>query len=103
MNIGVQVRDFSTEVAREAGLPVDADLDGVMVERVAPFGPAWNAGLQSRGGVIQRVNGERIRNERDFDEALARLKPGDVVSLQMVFPRDRELIHRTFNIELPKE
>ncbi len=35
--IGVQVRDFSTEVAREAGLPVDADLDGVMVERVAPF------------------------------------------------------------------
>ncbi len=53
--------------------------------------------------MIQRVNGERIRNERDFDEALARLKPGDVVSLQMVFPRDRELIHRTFNIELPKE
>lgn len=101
--IGVQVRDFSTELAREAGLPVDADLDGVMVERVAPFGPAWNAGLQTRGWVIQRVNGERIRNERDFDEALAQLKPGDVVSLQMVYPGDRELLRRTYNIELPKE
>ena len=101
--IGVQVRDFSTEMAREAKLQVPADFDGVIVERVAPFGPLWNAGLQQRGWVIQSVNGERIRNERDFDNALARLKPGDVVSLQVVLPRDQELLHRTFNIELPKE
>ena len=101
--IGVQVRDFSTEMAREAKLQVPADFDGVIVERVAPFGPLWNAGLQQHGWVIQSVNGERIRNERDFDNALARLKPGDVVSLQVVLPRDQELLHRTFNIELPKE
>ena len=44
-----------------------------------------------------------IINERDFDDALARLKPGEVVSLQVVLPRDQELLHRTFNIELPKE
>ena len=99
--LGIQVRSLDPEDIRQAGLDVD-ELQGVLVTRVAQFGPAWNAGLD-RGWVIQTVNGERVTSVDEFDDALSDVSPGDVVSLDAVrVGADRRLSHRIFNIGVPE-
>ncbi|MGD2153264.1 MAG: trypsin-like peptidase domain-containing protein [Gemmatimonadales bacterium] len=103
--IGVQVAEMSPDLARRAGFEPDADLDGVVVTRVASFGPASEAGLTA-GWLIQRVNNQPISSEADFDRALSQVSPGDVVTLHAVAPSPTEeggLVHRIINILIPEE
>jgi len=103
--IGVQVAEMTPDLARRAGFDPDADLDGVLVTRVANFGPASEAGLTA-GWLIQRVDNQPIRSEADFDRALSQLSGGDVVSLHAVAPsptEEGELVHRIINILIPEE
>jgi serine protease Do len=103
MLIGVQVSDLNPQLAERAGFDPGTDLDGVVVTDVARFGPAWNATLRP-GWLIQRVNGKRVKGVDDFDEAMSEVRPGDIVSVQAVRPgADGGLLHRIFNMEVPKE
>ena len=102
--LGVQVRDLNPELAAEIGLPERLrNIDGVVITDVARFGPAGSAGL-GRGFIIQRLNGEEIHSVEDFDRALEKLEPGDVVSIDAAAPdRDGDLVNRIFNFELPQD
>ncbi|UCC73404.1 MAG: trypsin-like peptidase domain-containing protein [Gemmatimonadota bacterium] len=102
--IGVQVADMTPSLAGRAGFDPDVDLEGVLVTRVANFGPASEAGLTA-GWLIQQVNGQPIRSEADFDRALSQVSRGDVVTLHAVAPSpiEGELTHRIINIEVPEE
>ena len=53
---------------------------GVLVRRVAPGGPGAAAGLK-QGDVIERVNGQLLRNFLGWEKALVDLAPGDVLRL----------------------
>ncbi len=102
MMLGIQVSDIDTDVLNRYGF--DSDLQGVLVTRVAQYGPAWNAGLR-RDLVIQRVNGTDIGSVADFDRALEDVEPGDVVSLDTAFLLDQNgtLGYRIINILIPEE
>jgi len=55
---------------------------GVLVRRVAPGGPGAAAGLK-QGDVIERVNGQVLRNFLGWEKALVDLGPGDILRLAL--------------------
>jgi serine protease Do len=55
---------------------------GVLVRRVAPGGPGAAAGLK-QGDVIERVNGQLLRNFLGWEKALVDLAPGDTLRLAL--------------------
>ncbi len=104
MLIGVEVSELSPRVfERVWGFVPDEELKGVMVTDVKRFGPAANAGLVPPY-LIQKVNGQTIESVKDFDNALASLKPGDAVSVHAVAPvgTDGDLQHRIINMTVPE-
>ncbi len=97
--LGVQVRNLTPEIAAEIGLSGE-DLEGVVVTEVARFGPAASSGL-GQYWLIHEVNGQNVRNVKEFDRALGKLQPGDVVSVDAVRAGEEGLLRRVFNFELP--
>ena len=102
--LGVQVQNLTPEAAARIGWPETGPaIEGVLVTEVARFGPAASVGLP-QGWVIQRVNGQKVRNVREFDRTLEDLKAGSVVSLDAVAPTSEgSLMRRVFNFELPQD
>ena len=61
---------------------------GVAVTDVSPDGPAFQrlASVEDQGGpdVIVKVNATPTRNRAEFHDALAKIKRGDIVTLQIL-------------------
>ena len=101
--LGIQVSRLDPRLIAWAGFSEDADLEGVLVTQVAPYGPASNAGIAPRY-LIQQINGTAIATVEDFDQALGEVKPGDVVRFDGLYPgRDGALNHRIVNVEVPEQ
>lgn len=66
---GVSVEDLTADVAAELQLPRGAR--GVVVSRVSPESPAYEAGLR-RGDVITQVNRKPVTSVRDFEQSIGR-------------------------------
>jgi serine protease Do len=103
MLIGVEVSEVSPRLFQQNWEYVPSDaVKGVMVTNVKRFGPAWNAQL-GPPWLIQSVNGMTIESVEDFDNALSKVEPGDVVTIQAVIPDgDGGLQHRFFNMTVPE-
>ncbi len=88
--LGISVEPLSADDARDARLrPVIERGGGLVVTDVSPDGPAYGR-LQSSddpGGpdVIVAVNGTPTRTRAAFREALRKVKPGEVVTLQVLY------------------
>jgi len=65
---GVQVQNFTRELAQQLDLPLSSV--GVVVTGIDPSSAAAGAGIQ-RGDVIQEVNRKPVRNVDQFEQALA--------------------------------
>src|SRR5262249_47204404 len=63
--------------------PGDADRAGVIVRRANPDGPAAKAGVQN-GDVIVKIGDKDVKDYEDLVNALARHKPGDQLTLQVI-------------------
>jgi serine protease Do len=87
--LGISVEALTQDDARDARLRSVVERGGgLVVTDVAPDGPAYMR-LQSSddpGGpdIIVAVNGAPIRTRTAFREALRKVKPGDVVTLQVL-------------------
>src|SRR5207245_6906276 len=87
--LGISVEALTQDDARDARLrPVVTRGGGLVVTEVSPEGPAYQR-LQSSddpGGpdIIVAVNGAPTRTRVAFREALRKVKPGDVVTLQVL-------------------
>ena len=103
MLIGVEVSEVSPRLFEQNWNYVpNNDVNGVMVTNVKRFGPAWNAQL-GPPWLIQSVNGMTVETVEDFDKALSKVEPGDVVSIQAVLPDGAGgLQHRFFNMTVPE-
>jgi putative serine protease PepD len=55
---------------------------GAVVDQVAASGPAGKAGIQ-QGDTITALNGQSVSNAQDLLSLLARLKPGNTVTLKI--------------------
>lgn len=77
--LGFIPRQLSAELAQDLGLAVR---DGVMVKQVIDGSPAFEAGLRSFD-VILSLNGERVERVNRLLQRIARLKPGEEVTLRV--------------------
>ena len=76
--LGLMVRDLDLETAVKLGLP-DAD-DGVLVSRVEPMSPAFDAEIE-RNHVLLEINRQPVGSIDDYRRLTARLQPGEVIAL----------------------
>jgi S1-C subfamily serine protease len=93
--IGVTTEPIYPQLADRLGLPSDS---GALIAKVVPGGPADKAGLQGSdqkirfqgqqvdagGDVITAIDGQKIVNESDLPELIARHDPGDTVKVQIL-------------------
>ncbi|HUG41385.1 MAG TPA: trypsin-like peptidase domain-containing protein [Longimicrobiales bacterium] len=84
--IGVLIQDVGEAQAELYGLDRIA---GAYVTEVSPGGPAQEAGIRPED-VVVAVDGEAIESSTELTTRLARLEPGDRVTLEIV--RDRRRI-----------
>ncbi len=67
---GLKVSPVTPDVAKELGLP---KAEGVVVEGVEPGSAAQQTGLR-KGDVILEVNRQKIRDEKDYRNAMEKIK-----------------------------
>jgi serine protease Do len=79
--MGVSVQDFTPELSAAFRLP--ANTLGALIAMVTPGSPAEKAGFKS-GDVIQRINGEPIKNASQVKNIVGLLRVGARISLQIL-------------------
>ena len=96
--LGLAVRDLVREDVRSLALP--AGVTGVVISRVDPIGPAFDADLE-RGQVILEVNRRPVASARQFQQLTGALRPGDVLALFLYLPDEEQRALRTLRIDTP--
>jgi S1-C subfamily serine protease len=90
------LRQVTPYVAAQFNLPAE---NGVLVGAVQAGGPAAKAGLRA-GDIIVALNGQATASQEAFNDALARLRPGQRVSMGIARARGRQTLTVTLG-ELP--
>jgi S1-C subfamily serine protease len=78
--LGVSIREVSNEIAADLDLPA---VEGVFVSDVNEGSSAAEAGLQMND-VIVGINGIKTGSVPELQEQVARFRPGDTVSLEII-------------------
>ncbi|RKY79379.1 DegQ family serine endoprotease [candidate division KSB1 bacterium] len=73
--LGIEVQNLTADLARRYGYE---KVSGVIITSVDPTSVAGRKGLRE-GDLIKEVNRQKINNVREYEAALEKLKPGDVV------------------------
>ncbi|WP_162946617.1 trypsin-like peptidase domain-containing protein [Chitinophaga barathri] len=80
--LGISMAPENLEDAQKKELGINNDVAGVFVAGTDPNGAAAAAGVK-QGDVITKVNGAAVSTGSQLSEQIARLKPGDKVSLTL--------------------
>jgi serine protease Do len=72
--LGLKVAPIPPDITAETGVK-----GGVYVTEVDPGSPADQTGIQ-QGDIILRVNRKRVTDLSDFNKALSKIKPGEIVA-----------------------
>jgi serine protease Do len=83
--IGIQTQDLTPELAFHFGVEPGS---GVVVSGVDAESPAASAGL-TRGCIITRVGGEKVRNSAEFASRTQALAVGETIALE--YSRERKI------------
>ncbi|HET6253416.1 MAG TPA: trypsin-like peptidase domain-containing protein [Puia sp.] len=78
--LGISMAPEGLDDAKKKEMGINSDVDGVFVIDVDPKGAAGEAGLK-KGDVITRINGEKVDEDAQLAELIAREKPGDAVKI----------------------
>jgi serine protease Do len=98
--LGIRTATLSADVAQE--LKLDANVKGVVVNRVDPGSAASEAGLAPRD-IITAVNGRPVASAEALDRAMSAAKPGEIVTLTVLrFVQSEELpAEAVVNVTVP--
>lgn len=96
--VGLAVRDLHRDDVARLDLP--EDVRGVMISRVEPLSPAFDADLE-RGQVVLEVNRRKIASAAEFRRILAAARDGEVLTLYVYLPALDQRILRTVRVHLP--
>ncbi|TAK44526.1 MAG: PDZ domain-containing protein [Saprospiraceae bacterium] len=78
--LGITILDVNNEIATDLGLSI---VEGVFVRDVVQASSAESAGLRVNDVIIS-VNGTKTRTSPELQEQVARYRPGDTVSLDVI-------------------
>ena len=78
--LGLSVREMDEEFMERRQIP--ASIDGVVVSRVEPMSPAFDAEIET-GHVLLEINRQPVRTDEDFRRLTANVRPGDVLALYL--------------------
>ncbi|HEV3414180.1 MAG TPA: trypsin-like peptidase domain-containing protein [Puia sp.] len=81
--LGISMAPEGLDDSKKKELGINNDVDGIFVIEVDPNGAAGMAGLK-KGDVITKVNGEKVDEDAQLAEIIARQKPGDDVKISFV-------------------
>lgn len=93
LGISMVPEGLSDEDKKELG--IKDDVSGVWVAETVPDGAAAQAGIQ-KGDAITKVNGVSVKTTAQLSEQIARLQPGDKVSIVA----NRNGAEKTFSVTL---
>jgi hypothetical protein len=82
VHVGFSYATIGDDQANEIGVE-----GAIVVKAVAPDSPAAAAGLK-KGDIITELNGKRIDRAEDYRKALAKARPGQVLSFNVI--RDKK-------------
>ena len=94
--LGLVVRNIDASTSQRYGLP--SNLAGVLVTRIEPASLAQVARVR-RGMVILEINRRRIASVEEYERAIARARPGDVLALYVYDPLNEQRAILTLTIE----
>jgi serine protease Do len=94
--LGISVREFDTAFASRYRLPTG--VEGVVVSRVEPMSPAFDADIQ-RGHVILEINRQRVRTIDDYQRLTAAARRGDILTIYMYKPELNQRALETIKID----
>ena len=93
--IGLSVREIDRDFLQRFRLP--GDLEGVVVSRVEPMSPAFDADIE-RGHVVLEVNRRPVRSIEEYRRLTSDARPGDVLAIYTYNPDIQQRQLRTVRI-----
>ena len=94
--LGLSVREMDREFRRR--LP--SGVRGVVVSRVEPLSPAFDAEIE-RGHVLLEVNRAPVTSVQEYARLTGTLRPGDILTVYLYIPESEQRTLRTVRIEEP--
>jgi serine protease Do len=94
--LGLSVRELDREFIQRFRLP--DDLEGVVVSRVEPMSPAFDAEID-RGHVVLEVNRRPVRSIEEYRRLTNAARPGDVLAIYTYVPDLQQRQLRTVRID----
>jgi serine protease Do len=94
--LGMLVREIDVEMAARFNLP--KDMQGVIVSRVDPMGPAYDADIE-RGNILLEINRQPVHSIDDFRRLTANARSGEVLALYLYKPEGPRRELRTVKID----
>jgi serine protease Do len=94
--IGLSVRELDREFVERFRLP--EDLEGVVVSRVEPMSPAFDAEIE-RGHVVLEVNRHPVRGIEEYRRLTNAVHPGDILAVYTYVPEIQQRQLRTVRID----
>jgi serine protease Do len=89
-SLGLSVREIDRDYSARASLP--AGTEGVVVSRVEPMSPAFDAEIE-RGHILLEINRRPVRSVEDFRRLTAPAGSGDVLTLYLFKPESGRALH----------
>ncbi len=96
LGLGLSVRDIDRDFIQRFRLP--EDLHGVVVSRVEPMSPAFDADIE-RGHVVLEVNRHPVRTIEEFRRWTGEARPGDILAIYTYVPEIQLRQLRTVRID----
>ena len=94
--LGMLVREIDVEFAARFNLP--KDMQGVVVSRVDPMGPAYDADIE-RGNILLEINRQPVHSIDDFRRLTASARSGEVLAFYLFKPEGPRRELRTVKVE----
>jgi serine protease Do len=94
--LGLSVRVLDDDLLHHLDLPPGTR--GVVVSRVDPMGPAFDADIQ-RGHVLLQINRHPVRSVEDYQRLIAAAHSGDVLTLYLYKPEARGTSFHTIKVD----
>jgi serine protease Do len=94
--LGLSVRELDRDFIERFRLP--EDLEGVVVSRVEPMSPAFDAEID-RGHVILEVNRRPVRSIEEYRRLTSAARPGDILAVYTYVPEIQQRQLRTVRID----